>query len=96
MADASFNGWANYETWLVKLWFDNDQGLSELVYDYATSISANDEYPEVSLMETLKDWVQEDLSEVMPSCGLYSDLLNAAIQNVDWYELAQSYLEDIH
>ncbi len=25
MADEKYNGWTNYETWVVKLWIDNDQ-----------------------------------------------------------------------
>jgi hypothetical protein len=24
-----YNGWRNYETWNLKLWIDNDQGLAE-------------------------------------------------------------------
>ena len=25
MADKKYNGWTNYETWVVKLWLDNDE-----------------------------------------------------------------------
>ena len=25
----SYNGWSNYETWLVNLWIDNEPGTSE-------------------------------------------------------------------
>jgi len=26
MTTKEYNGWTNYETWLVKLWIDNDEG----------------------------------------------------------------------
>lgn len=29
MEDKRYNGWVNYETWLVNLWIDNDQGEHE-------------------------------------------------------------------
>ena len=30
MTSATYNGWANYETWYVALWIQNDEGLYNL------------------------------------------------------------------
>ncbi len=33
MSAQTFNGWANYETWNVTLWIQNDWGLYQLACD---------------------------------------------------------------
>ena len=39
--DSTYNGWANYETWNVALWMQNDIGYYELAHeagDYQTFV----------------------------------------------------------
>lgn len=87
-----YNGWANYETWAVKLWLDNEASS----HFYWT--------------ETARDWhgldgaasgfarrLQEEVADAMPlrEASLYSDLLRAALGEVDWFEIAESYLEEV-
>lgn len=33
----TYNGWTNYDTWNVALWFDNDEGLQDYLTEFATS-----------------------------------------------------------
>jgi leucyl aminopeptidase (aminopeptidase T) len=86
-SDKTYNGWTNYETWLVKLWIDNDQGSQEYWLDEARRL--DDVYHVAS---ALKDWAQEFAPE---TTGMYADLMNAAISSVEWYEIAESLLEDV-
>lgn len=43
------------------------------------------------LADRLKDLHEENAPTVT---GIYADLLNAALSEVDWYEIAEHYLED--
>jgi hypothetical protein len=83
----SYNGWKNYETWAVKLWLDNDESL------YHTAMNlVEDEHEDAS---DLADSIQSFIDEIAPEVtGLFSDLLNSALSEVDWVEIAESYISD--
>ncbi len=106
MADR-YNGWKNYETWNVALWLDNDQGTQELTRDLAQEacegpasenvikgIWTRAEDARFELADRIKDFVTENL---IPDLGasMASDLLNSAVSEVDWDEIAEHYLADI-
>ena len=62
--DQTYNGWANYETWNVALWIQNDEGL----YDLARTLSDYKElvdvlYQEYGVTET-KDGVKFNSSKL--------------------------------
>jgi len=102
MTDEKYNGWTNYETWLVKLWIDNDQGSQEYwleearesvknaVADYGTKADA----ARYSLAGSLKDWHQEQADEITGVTGMFKDLLTAALGSVNWNEIAANFLDE--
>jgi len=99
--DTTYNGWSNYETWAVKLWLDNDEGTQEYWSDRAKEIlrdprvseySTTDQTARQDLAEELKNGHEEDAPQM--GCTVYADLLNAALSDVDWYEIAESMLAD--
>jgi hypothetical protein len=110
MERKEYNGWTNYETWCVNLWMSNDQGsdeyfreLAQEVYDEAEKEDRADGSPlftrtEVAtrtLADRLKDQFEEQQSELTGVMGVFADLLGAALSEVDWYEIAEHYIEDV-
>jgi len=98
--EKGYNGWTNYETWNVKLWIDNDQGDQEFwseqaqeAYDGAEADEpfTREERAALNLKDRLKDVFEENTPTVT---GCYADLLNSALLEVNWYEIAQSLIED--
>ncbi len=94
-----YNGWTNYETWVVALWMDNERGTHDYWLSVAAEISS-DNSPEfiqdrtqqrITLSERLKDEHEESLPEVE---GFAADLLNAAMSEVDWFEIAEHLIAD--
>ena len=85
--NTTYNGWANYETWAVALWMDNDPPAYDYWIDAARE--AND-------ANALADQMRSEYTEMMPELhGLWCDLLTSAIQEVDWYEIAESKIADV-
>jgi hypothetical protein len=93
MNEKGYNGWTNYETWLIKLWMDNDEGSYHYWQDSAQEAYDDDHEDAASnLAETLKQIYNDNAPEVS---GVYADLLNASLGEVDWHEIAESLLEDV-
>lgn len=105
--DTTYNGWTNWDTWLVNLWIDNDGyaggslGVSEEA-DRIVEQALNDNEQHEALEESvgtlanwLKDTIDNDLREHNGTvAGLLSDIINDFIQTVNWHEIAKHYCED--
>ena len=104
MNNKEYNGWTNYETWVTKLWMDNDHGtycflrvLAQDCWDNAktdTYAPTKERQAVYDLADALKEWMEEN-NPLANKANVYTDLLNAAIQEVNWHEIAESWLEDI-
>ena len=104
---AEYNGWTNYETWNVALWIDNDQGTYRMVQDWAETAVArirlgyinasayltSDEQATRIVAEQIKELVEEE-NPLGNDASMYSDMLSAAISEVDWSEIAKSRIEE--
>jgi hypothetical protein len=96
-----YNGWRNYETWAVKLWLDNKessyQHLASLTANVwasatATSWGSRSDTARVELAEAIKEWIEAETPQL--GATLWADLLNAALGEVDWFEIADNQLSD--
>lgn len=104
MSDSEgYQGWKNYETWAVALWIGNEKGTYETSREMTRSYaeSAVDEtyataaqVARYALADALREWVTEDMLPNLEAT-LAADLLNAAVSEVDWHEIAENYLSDL-
>jgi hypothetical protein len=97
-----YNGWTNRETWAVKLWLDNEEGLQEEALCLAKN-STEGEYPTRELADSLEDFVTSllDMEEVFNAdpatrktlISMSSDI--GSLYRVNWWEIAESYLSEM-
>lgn len=102
---SEYNGWKNYESWAVALWIDNDAGSYEHAQELASEAkrqakeSADDvkdglrpfaREAHAILADSLKEWMEEEAPDL--GASVWADLLNAALSEVDWTEVAEHYL----
>lgn len=104
MNKKEYNGWYNYETWCVNLWLTNEETTdsywrtsARLCFRQATvkhepynTVSEEARFCLAKLLET-------EVKESIPDLGatLQADLLNAALSEVNWSELANGFLEEV-
>lgn len=89
--DNKYNGWTNYETWNVALWMgESGNYYDEIAQEVAKGADSRDD-----AVYLLSKEMEFDHEENMPELnGTYSDLLSAALRAVNWYEIAEHYIDD--
>ena len=99
----AYNGWTNYKTWNVALWIDNDQGsysqrqsMAEEAWENASACRTFTrlERATLDLADALKDWIEE-MNPLGNDASMFSDLLSAALGEVDWHEIAENFMSDV-
>ena len=108
---ATYNVWSNYETWNFKLWLDNDQDVHNYIIGEIKKIKAAPDNGQDVKAETanfLRSYIDDNMPNLNVSSkgqslfgsmcdknGFYQDILNTALKDINTYEIAESYLEDL-
>ena len=86
MADETYQGWTNYETWAVSLWINQDEAM----YRYLRLIA---KLPQLGIDKdkALREWVEG--MNPLTDGSMFSDLLGRAIGKVNWTEIMNAAME---
>jgi hypothetical protein len=93
------NGWTNYVTWSVHLWLTNEQGSylhwKKRTREILGDQSLDDENSPTALArlgDEIREAVHDECS--IQRANLAADLMDAALSEVDWCEIAQEFIDD--
>jgi len=92
----TYNGWTNYETWLCNLWFDG------IEFDDAIEDGTFDDMCTEDIQTYVVDYLRELVDEIIEQSfapgdahGFAQDMLNSAVQEICFGEIAEQYTTDI-
>ena len=82
--------------WVTALWIDNDYGTYQ--HRCALAEEVKNKHEEESdrancLASNLKDWIEEQ-NPLADNADLFTDLLNSALSQIDWHEIAENFLAE--
>lgn len=80
-----YNGYRNWETWNCVLWLTNEEGT----YFYYRALAK--QLSRLQLAEAIEANITDNIPEQLT--GLYSDLLNKTLQEIDYIEVAEAFIE---
>ena len=102
--EQGYNGWTNYETWSVSLIVNNDKGLQDEAHEIVRNV-LDDEGTTYDVAAAIQDWISqwEPTSDQFKSDEydgnafgyLWSQLIGAALSEVNWDEIAENMISDV-
>ncbi len=90
-----YNGWTNYETWAVSLWIDNEESSYRYWREEAARYQRDIE-DKVDVVGVLAARLKQEICDNAPTDApnVNSDLLTAALSDVNWAEIAEGWLSE--
>jgi hypothetical protein len=95
MNTQKYNGWSNYETWLINMHFDN--------FDFEEVMDIFDDCKDKGEMLTrIAEYIEEYVEEVVESMCVESplpcllqDIISSTLTEVDYRDIAEHYIDDV-
>lgn len=94
--ESTYNGWTNRETWLVALWLGNTDAMTD---EYTRDIANDKAYNLNERADILRGYVfsicmgvEEEVNG--QSASMAVDLLNDAIETVNFREIVENRIEE--
>lgn len=94
-----YNGYPNYQTWVVALWIDNEQATQEYWQEQAQELLSTNSRNKA--IQELADLLQEDHNYAafettgISVTGVFADLMNYALGSVDWWFIADGMISEL-
>jgi len=106
MTDTRYNGWRNYDTWLANLWLDNSRDMNDEAEEHIRQAIDDDNHDAESArkaaaesmagsLESEFDEQAEEIQRQIGSSGFFIDVINGALREVDWREIAENHINDV-
>lgn len=99
--DTTYNGWINYETWVVNLWITNGEDTSKQL-DRITKAAPFllTPYQQADKLQDMVHGLMDDFTDNVYEfggsihSGLFIDLLKAGFDNVKWDAIIDHHKHD--
>ena len=88
-----YNGWVNYSTWMVNLWFDNFDFTDDL--EMFERCKSNDDVHDLiaeHIEITVNDYIECSIEN---NNGFIQDVIQSTLNEVDYHDIAKQYLQDV-
>ena len=88
-----WSGYTNAETYAVTLWIDNEPGTNAFVYELSNRKHNAPHILADMLRDQVKTWHYDHLESYGIDGCLWSDLVNQALEGVNWREIIDNHRE---
>ena len=85
---STYNGYKNYETWLVSSWIQNDQDTREWAFACVEGLTCKD------ADDSLHAFVFDQMLDDVDPSSLTADLMAGALETVYWREVVAVLKEE--
>ena len=99
MTEEKYNGWTNYETWLLKLNLDNDYGIYTMCQEWFKDnfkVSETERPDNYEISVLFKEFLEEifyiEDHSIYKICDTWT---HRDWQEIDWIEITDAYIEEL-